>query len=81
MIAFFNPHEAFGLPRGTVRASVWLIVTITICYMAVTGKEIQNALWSAWGAIVGYYFGQAKANQGNGQANDLRNPMADKPHG
>ena len=48
--------EAFGLPRGTIRALLAIFVVMTICggfLMGMIGKEVISALA---GCIVTFYF-------------------------
>ena len=62
---YFSHSEAFGLPKGTVRASVFLILTGTVCLLAILGKAIPELLGVAWGSVVGFYYGQS-TTKGNG---------------
>ena len=53
---FFSHDEAFGLPKGTVRGAVFIILTLTMCQLATTHPEILDALKVAFGTAIGLYF-------------------------
>ena len=54
----FSHDEALGLPKGTVRGIVFILMTATICVMAARQIAIPAEFAAAWGGIVGLYFGQ-----------------------
>ena len=72
-MAFFNNQEAFGLPKGTVRATVLLLLTVTMCRMAADHGEAAAALIAAFGTAAGFYFG---AKPTNGSKNGEESPHA-----
>lgn len=45
----------FGL---SVRAIITLSLVWTVCYMAVTGIEVKEPLYTLVGMVAAYYFGQ-----------------------
>lgn len=49
---------AMGLPRGTIRALLALVVVVTICYMFATSGACPANLLSVGMLILGFYFGQ-----------------------
>lgn len=55
---FISHDEAFGLPPGTIRGTVLLILTITVCYLSVREGKMSETLSTAFGLAVGYYFGK-----------------------
>jgi len=61
---FFSHDEAFGLPKGTVRGVVFIILTLTMCKLANTHPEILDSLKVAFGAAIVLYF--QKPTNGNG---------------
>ena len=61
----FSHDEALGLPKGTVRGLVFLVMTTAICYMAIKQLPIPAEIAAAWGGVVGLYFG-GKSGNGNG---------------
>ena len=72
LVAFFSHDEAFGMPKGSVRATALLIMTGTICWMAAThGGTAGAALLTAFGSAVTFYFVGKKAN---GDHNDAPPP-------
>ena len=50
--------RALGLPTGSVRAIIALIATITMCYLALSEKNIPDGLNTIMAVIIGFYFGQ-----------------------
>jgi len=49
---------AFGLPEGTIRATLAIIVTLTTCGLYVTTGQIPAGLLSLTTLAWGVYFGQ-----------------------
>lgn len=66
-MAFFNKNEAFGLPQGTVRATLALLLVgalvAAIVYYDVNAEGI-TLLSTLAGSALGYYFGA----RGNGDS-------------
>jgi len=54
--AFFSHEEAFGLPKGTVRGIVFILLTVTMCYLAKDHPEVLDSLKVAFGAAIVLYF-------------------------
>jgi len=61
---FFSHDEAFGLPKGTVRGIVFIMLTLTMCRLAKDHVEILDSLKVAFGAAIVLYF--QKPSNGNG---------------
>ena len=62
LLKYFGNEEAFGLPKGTVRGLVFLMLTSTICLLALHAKEIPAQFLAIYTGVVGFYFGQAISN-------------------
>ena len=45
---------------------VLLVLTVTICGLAVLQREIPDQLKLAWATVLGFYYGGKKANGGGG---------------
>ena len=58
----FSHDESFGLPPGTIRSFVLMMMSATVCYMSIKGLEISETLASAFGLAVGYSFGKFSNN-------------------
>ena len=59
----FSHDEAFGLPKGTVRAVVLVILTTSVCLLSILSKDIPDTLSMAFAASVAYYFAQKHNGQ------------------
>lgn len=66
LTGFFSHDEAFGLPKGSIRGMVFLIMTATVCLLASKQQPIPAELAAAWGGIVGLYFGGKGNGNGHG---------------
>lgn len=62
-----NKLLPLGLPEGSVRGLLAILLTLTVCGLAVFGRPIPEALAAGWGLAMGSYF-QYRA-QGSGDAN------------
>lgn len=55
-----NKNEPLGLPRGSVRAILALLLVASLIVFTgvsmVTGAAAPEALWGLGGMVVGYYF-------------------------
>ena len=59
-MAFFNKHEAFGLPSGTVRAALALILVgglLAALFLELSGEAV-TVLAGLAGSATGFYFGK-----------------------
>ena len=55
-------NQPLGLPKGSVRAIIALVVIATACYLTLTAAaNIPDWLNTVVSAIVGFYFGQKVA--------------------
>jgi hypothetical protein len=54
--------EAFGLPQGTVRGIVFIVLTVTMAQLCLKGAPIPAELSNILAGIVGFYFGQKTGN-------------------
>jgi hypothetical protein len=54
-------NQPLGLPKGSVRAIIALVVLATACYLTLTAANIPDWLNTVVSAIVGFYFGQKVA--------------------
>ena len=55
-------NQPLGLPKGSVRAIIALVVIATACYLTLTEMaDIPDWLNTVVSAIVGFYFGQKVA--------------------
>lgn len=65
----WNPNEPLGLPRGSVRAMLALIVTLAMIVLAAVKTDINQILAGgisgAFGTIIGLYFGERKGEPGS----------------
>jgi hypothetical protein len=52
-----DPTQPFGLPEGTVRAAVFLIVTTGLMTFFWRDKWAPPSLESAFNVMLGFYFG------------------------
>lgn len=54
--------KAFGLPSGSIRAILMLIITVPVIYMLVRGQIAQIPEWYYLlvGMVVAFYFGTSK---------------------
>lgn len=52
-----NTKEPLGLPKGSVRALIALMLVITFCVTGAVTKIIPQELITLVGVIVGFYFG------------------------
>lgn len=53
-----NPNEAFGLPTGTVRALLALIIVVSTVLAFFLVRVIPPELSTLAGLVIGFYFGQ-----------------------
>jgi hypothetical protein len=53
-----EPKPPLGLPEGSVRAVIALILVLTVCLMAVWGRHIPETLGTAVGMAIAGYFSQ-----------------------
>lgn len=63
LVAFFNKQEAFGLPAGTVRATIALVLVgglLAALFMELDGEAL-TVLAGLAGSAVGFYFGTRNA--------------------
>jgi uncharacterized membrane protein (UPF0136 family) len=54
----FNKSEPLGLPRGSGRLIIALMVTATFCATFLTGRELDPALLTMMGVVLTFYFTQ-----------------------
>ena len=54
--------EAFGLPQGTVRGTVFIILAVTLAQLCLKGAAIPSELSNILSGVVGFYFGQKTGN-------------------
>jgi len=59
-----NKEYPLGLPKGSVRAIIALIMWLGIFIMMMLGKEIPGEIWTAGGMIAAFYFGLRTDNTG-----------------
>jgi hypothetical protein len=50
------------LQSAGMSGPIALIITATICYMSIRGRNLPNELWGALTLILGFYFGNAVRN-------------------
>jgi len=55
-----NNQEPLGLPPGSVRASLAIMVLLTICLMNIREMEVKQEFYMILGTIIGFYFGSRK---------------------
>ena len=53
-----NNSKPLGLPTGSIRAIIALMVTVSTLMMVGLGVDIPDGLWAGFGAAIGFYFGQ-----------------------
>lgn len=53
---FLNSSEPLGLPRGSVRALITLLITGVFCIRFAAGLPVDATLSFALGAVLNYYF-------------------------
>lgn len=53
-------NEPMGLPEGTVRAAVTIIIVGTACAVLIQGKSLQPELALAFGTAITYYYESRK---------------------
>ena len=56
--SLFGNKEAFGLPAGTVRGFVFVLMTMYVC-----SGDLPLELYPIYGGVVGFYFGQKTAKK------------------
>ena len=61
MFKLFENKEPLGLPQGSVRASLAILVLFTICLMNIQQMKINQEFYMILGTIIGFYFGSRKA--------------------
>lgn len=54
----------------SVRSFITVILTITICAMAIVGKNVVEPLYSAFLLALGFYFGQKTMPNQKGNENE-----------
>lgn len=53
-----NPNEALGLPKGSVRAIIAMMLIGTVCTLAIRALPVPPELAGLASGAVGFYFGQ-----------------------
>ena len=53
-----NDQQPLGLPKGTIRALIALIVTVSACYVWITKGELPDQLYQGTMVVWGFYFAQ-----------------------
>jgi len=56
-----GPHSLFTIEHPEVL--IGLIVTLTICAIALLGREVPQALSLSLTTVIGYYFGSMRAEK------------------
>lgn len=51
-----NRNLPLGLPEGSVRALLAILLTLTCCWLWLTGQTVPNELLAFAGVVVAYYF-------------------------
>ncbi len=51
-------NEPLGLPKGSIRAIIALLIVVTTVVAIFVDKEVFSVLFPIAGTIVGYYFGR-----------------------
>jgi hypothetical protein len=54
--------QPLGLPAGSIRAILVLLLTIFVIFSSFFGKEIPEAINLIWVGAVGYYLGYKQNN-------------------
>jgi hypothetical protein len=55
-MSFLNTSEPLGLPKGSVRALIALMVVTSFCYRFVVGLPVDAALATIAGSVFTWYF-------------------------
>ena len=50
-------NEPLGLPKGSVRAIIGLVFTLSVVVAIFIGKPVPEEVFGFIGAIIGFYFG------------------------
>lgn len=59
--------KPLGMPEGSIRAIVFLMLSITVCILAFIEKNVmQETLKLAFGVVVGFYYGSKVGEQNGG---------------
>ena len=58
-----NQNEPLGLPKGSVRAILAIIMILTICILVSLQLVVSDVMWGLAGTIIGFYFGQKIASK------------------
>jgi hypothetical protein len=53
-----NNTEPLWLPKGSVRAIVMLLMTLTVCILSVLNRSVPDIVQTAFSLCLGFYFGQ-----------------------
>jgi hypothetical protein len=54
-----KPHDS-RIFNCSVRSIITLSVILTVCYMSIVGKKIEEPLYTLVGMVAGFYLGQHK---------------------
>ena len=56
----FGNEEPLGLPQGTVRAGMAIMMSLTLCVMTIQQIDVCQEFYLTLGTIIGFYFGSRK---------------------
>lgn len=51
-----NRSEPLGLPRGSIRGLIALMLTLTFCVSVFTGQALNDTLVAILGVVITFYF-------------------------
>jgi hypothetical protein len=60
---FINSSQPFGMPEGTIRALITLVIVVAGCAATYAWKDIPGALGVAFGTVITSYF-QTRSTKG-----------------
>lgn len=76
---YLNGTEPLGLPRGSVRAILALLVAGTAMLLFAAQREVTDGLIGLVGVVLAYYFNSRNADPVNGSSHEPPVPPTEPP--